>query len=162
MLEFFLSSPNIYNAQQTGNFRGIITDSLSSEVLAYANIFIKELGSGTSTDSRGYFLISSLPVSNYTAEISYIGYQTKTIHFVIASNKITHINISLVPLEVELQTVEKSSERIYGENVTDIGIQKFSTKKLNLCQKVLSRISLEHCNICPVYRVQAISQLGFM
>ncbi|MCB0747884.1 MAG: TonB-dependent receptor [Ignavibacteriae bacterium] len=131
----FLSSPNIYNAQQTGNFRGIITDSLSSEVLAYANIFIKELGSGTSTDSRGYFLISSLPVSNYTAEISYIGYQTKTIHFVIASNKITHVNISLVPLEVELQTVEKSSERIYGENVTDIGIQKFSTKKIESLPK---------------------------
>ncbi|MCP5061131.1 MAG: TonB-dependent receptor plug domain-containing protein [Ignavibacteriae bacterium] len=130
----FLS--NISSAQQSGKFRGVVTDSLSGEVLAYANVFIKNLGIGTSTDSRGYFLISSLPINeNYTAEISYLGYKKQTIYFRISQNKITHVNVALYPLELELQTIEKSADKVYGENVTDIGIQKLSAKKIEALPK---------------------------
>lgn len=136
IFSFVVFSSNFSLAQQSGKFRGIVIDSLSGEVLAYANVFIKNLGIGTSTDSRGYFLISSLPVSdNYTAEISYLGYEKQTIFFQISNNKITHLDIALNPLELELQTIEKSGERVYGENVTDIGIQKLSAKRIESLPK---------------------------
>jgi len=131
-----LISSNYSLAQQSGKFRGIVTDSLSGEVLAYANVFIKNLGIGTSTDSRGYFLISSLPVSeDYAAEISYIGYERQTVYFKISNKKITHIDIALNPLDLELQTIEKLGERVSGGNVTDIGIQKLSAKRIESLPK---------------------------
>ncbi|MEE9430145.1 MAG: TonB-dependent receptor [Melioribacteraceae bacterium] len=134
LLLIIFSSVSI--AQQTGKLRGIVTDSLSGEVLAYANVYIKSLGIGTSTDSRGYFLISSLPISEeYVAEISYLGYEKETVYFKISNNKITHIDIALSPSELELQMVEKTGERVYGENVTEIGIQKLSARKIEALPK---------------------------
>jgi hypothetical protein len=44
-----------------GTLRGVVRDSLTSENLPYANIYIREINSGASTDSCGYFIIPSIP-----------------------------------------------------------------------------------------------------
>ena len=49
----FLILVSSIQAQEYGTLRGLVTDSTSTEALAYGNVFIKELGKGTSTDSRG-------------------------------------------------------------------------------------------------------------
>ena len=49
-----------------------------------ANVFIKNLNKGTSTNSEGYFFIE-LENGNYTVLISSLGYQTQTINFSIDS-----------------------------------------------------------------------------
>ncbi len=118
-------------SQGTGKLRGFVSDSSSGEALAYANIYIKNLGVGSSTDSKGYFIISSLPPGkDYIAEVSYVGYKKQIIFFRIIKNKITNINIALVPLDYEMATIEKNAAVIYGENVTSIGIQKLSSRKI--------------------------------
>lgn len=128
----FIILSTVSLAQNTGTFRGFVIDSLSGEALAYANVFIKKIEIGTSTDSKGYFIITSLPSSDdYKAEISYVGYKKKIVSFKIFSNKITDIKIFLVPSEIELQTIEKTGRIIYGENLTNIGIQKLSAKRIN-------------------------------
>ena len=122
--------------QGVGTFRGVVSDSSTGEVLAYANIFIRNLGVGVAADERGFFIISSLPADqNYSAEISYVGYKKEIVYFVIQDKKITDIKVALQPLDVEFQTIEKIGERVYGENVTDIGIQKISSKKLESLPK---------------------------
>jgi len=131
---FLFQNPDF--GQNTGKFRGVVSDSLSGEVLSYANIFIKNLGIGVSTNERGYFLISSLPANDeYAAEVSYIGYEKQTVFFAIQANRITDIQIKLLPSELELQMVEKIGQKVYGENVTDIGIQKISAKKIEALPK---------------------------
>ena len=127
----FLFNTKMFS-QGSGKLRGVITDSTSGEALAYANIYIKSLGVGSSTDSKGYFIISSLPSGDdYVAEISYVGYKKKILFFRIRRNKITNVNILLAPLDYEMQTIEKNAAIIYGENVTSIGIQKLSEKKID-------------------------------
>ncbi len=128
----FILFNSVLFSQGTGKLRGVISDSSSGEVLAFANIYIKNLGVGSSTDSKGYFIISSLPPGdNYVAEISYVGYKKKLLFFKILRNKITDVSILLTPLDYEIQTIEKNAAIIYGENVTSIGIQKLSAKKIN-------------------------------
>ena len=132
----FILSASLSIGQGVGKLRGVISDSSTGEVLAYSNIFIKNLGIGVAADERGFFIISSLPIDeNYSAEVSYVGYEKQTIQFSIYSDKITDVKVSLIPLDIELQTIEKIGERVYGENVTDIGIQKITAKKLEALPK---------------------------
>jgi hypothetical protein len=128
-------SSNLYS-QDRGILRGLVTDSLSGEALAYGNVLIKELGTGASTDERGYFLISSIPANKeYTLIVSYIGYQPKQIKVFIQSNKITEVDVTLVSGGVELQTVEKVGEKIIEQNATDLSLQRIALRDLERLPK---------------------------
>ncbi|MGK9477128.1 TonB-dependent receptor [Melioribacter sp. OK-6-Me] len=122
-------------AQNTGTLRGLVTDSTTSEALAYCNVFLKELGIGTASDSRGYFLIPSIPANqNFTLIISYIGYHTKKINIKISPNKITHYDVQLLPSEIELQAIEKV-EKLVEESRTDISIRRILSRDLEYLPK---------------------------
>jgi hypothetical protein len=132
----FLIFSSIILSQSSGQLRGIVTDSLSSESLLFANVLIKELNIGTSTDEHGYYFIPSLPANNnYSLVVSYVGYSTKTLSIVIVPNKITEVNIKLSPINVELQTIETIGQSIVEKNAPDIGLQKISIKELQSLPK---------------------------
>lgn len=132
VLTFLFTYLNLFSQQHdSGTLRGLVTDSTTSEVLAYGNVFIKELGVGASTDARGYFLIPSIPANrNLTLVVSYVGYKTKITTVVVAKNKVTQYNIKLVPSSVELQTIEKIGERVVEKNETDISLQRIIVRDL--------------------------------
>lgn len=118
-------------AQNSGILRGQVIDSRTGEVLIYANVFIKQLERGTSTNEQGYFILTSLPPDkNYTAIISYVGYEEKTLNFVIEKNRVTNLNVKLTPSDFEIQTVEKVGKRVIETNVTDVGLRVISIKEL--------------------------------
>ncbi|MEW6506858.1 MAG: TonB-dependent receptor [Bacteroidota bacterium] len=123
-------------AQENGTLRGLVTDSTTSEALAYCNVLIKELQIGASTDSRGYFIIPSIPANkNFILIVSYIGYRSKEIQISISSNKVTHYNIELLPTSVQLQTIEKIGEKIIEKNETDISLQRLTVRDLEALPK---------------------------
>ena len=100
------------SAQNVGTVRGIVTDTTNGEVLPFGNVLLQELNIGASTDTRGFFMIASVPADkNYTLVVSYVGYETKRIIFDIEPGQITHLQIELQPESVELQTVEKIGQR---------------------------------------------------
>ncbi len=127
-----------YLEKQLGNgtLRGLVVDSTNGEALAFGNVLIKELNSGASTDSRGYFRIPSIPSNKtYTLIVSYVGYRTKEVNVFIEPNKITDIKVELSPVAIEFRPVEKIGERIVEKNATDIGLQRISIKDLELMPK---------------------------
>ncbi len=126
----------ICSAQTTGNLRGFVTDSTTAEALPYSNVYIEELKKGASTDANGYFIINGLPANCELSLIcSYVGYATKIIPFKILHGKVLQINIALIPINLELQTIEKIGERIVGKNSTDIGMQKLTLRNLEFLPK---------------------------
>ena len=46
---------NTIFAQSTGILRGFLSDVNNGEVLAYGNVYIKEIKAGGSTDGNGYY-----------------------------------------------------------------------------------------------------------
>lgn len=131
----FSVTPSI-KSQGFGKLRGFVTDSTNGEALAYGNVFIQELKTGTSTDARGYYIINNIPVgNNYTVIVSYLGYQTQEKKVSITANKITQLNITLIPESLELQAVEKIGEKITEKNSTDIGLQKLTLRQLEVLPK---------------------------
>ncbi|MBK7630309.1 MAG: TonB-dependent receptor [Ignavibacteriales bacterium] len=118
-------------AQQFGKLRGVVIDSTNGEVLVYCNVFINDLNTGASTNKRGMFLINSIPANKeFEAIVSYVGFKSKTIRFKVFPDLIKDTTISLQPISLELNPIEKIGERIVEKNVTDLGLEKISIKQL--------------------------------
>ena len=126
------------HAQNRGTIRGFVADSLSGEVLPYANVIIRGINRGTTTDHRGYFIMTSLPTNQMlTIEFSYIGYKSKRITVNISQFEVRDVHIELASKGVELETIEKIGERVNKENATDLSLQRITIRELeNLPQGV--------------------------
>lgn len=74
--------------------RGLITDE-NGEPMPYASIYIKEKGTGTSSNSNGYYELR-LPPGSYEITFQFVGYATQVRKVQIANEFIT-LNLSLKP-----------------------------------------------------------------
>lgn len=132
----FLSANIFLHGQNVGNFRGTVTDSSTGEALAFANVFIKDNGIGTSTDKRGNFLIIGLPADqSYNVSFSYIGYRNKVLRVNIKRGEISQVNVQLAPVDIQLQTIEKIGEKVFRKNATNVGLQTLTIKQLEVMPK---------------------------
>ncbi|HPN38107.1 MAG TPA: TonB-dependent receptor, partial [Melioribacteraceae bacterium] len=124
-------------AQNTGILRGFLTDINNGEVLAYGNVFVKEVKTGGSTDGNGYYYISGIPAGKtYTVVYSYVGYKSKEIKVTIIAGKMVQHNVALEPSSYQLQTIEKVADAINKEkNSTNLGLQRISIKELEKLPK---------------------------
>ena len=64
------------SAQNTAELIGMVTDKVTHQPLIGADVYIKELNKGVSTDARGQYRLAHLPEGNYTVWFSFLGYQT--------------------------------------------------------------------------------------
>ncbi len=118
-------------SQNTGNLRVFISDSLNGEALAYCNVFIEESGKGASANEKGYAVITSIAAGKkYTLLVTYVGYESKKIDFVIMPNKLTELKIELNPVGIQLQTIEKIGEKTAEANATDAGLKIIKVRDL--------------------------------
>lgn len=123
-------------SQQQGNLRGFVTDSTNGEALVFCNIFLKEINVGTSTNERGLYLIKSIPAGKeYEVTVSYVGYKTKVLNTFIKPGIVTQLDVQLIPLSVELQTIEKVGEKVIRGNTTDISLERISVKEIEILPK---------------------------
>ena len=96
---------SLLNANDFGLIEGIVTDSLSSNSLPYANIFLSNTGMGSTSREDGKYIIKGIPPGSYELNISYIGYEQQKILININSNDRLIKNIKLVPQTVEAEAV---------------------------------------------------------
>jgi len=90
----------------TGKIAGNVTDSVTGETLAGANIYIPGTSFGAATDVDGNFVIIGIPPGKYEVLANYISYQDK--HFTdirVNIDKTTLLEVSLNP-----ETLESSEE----------------------------------------------------
>lgn len=131
-----LCSDTIF-AQSTGILRGFLSDVNNGEVLAYGNVYIKEIKAGGSTDGNGYYYITGIPAGkSYTVVYSYVGYKSKELKILIPAGKMVQQNVALEPSSYQLETIEKVANAINREkNSTNIGLQRISIKELEKLPK---------------------------
>lgn len=94
------------NAQQF-TISGYVEDEESGEKLISANVFDLKSQSGTVSNNYGFYSLS-LKKDSVKLEISYIGYQSKTINLKLDKN--IQLNVTLSP-SVTLEQVEIKAER---------------------------------------------------
>ncbi len=110
--------------------RGFVADSLTAEALPYANVLIKELNRGATTDSRGFFVMASLPNRRLTVVISYIGYRSKQFIVDVEPYIVTDLRALLSSTNIEMKTIEATGSRVAKENATDLSLQRIAMRDL--------------------------------
>ena len=119
---------------------GYIKDGSTGEELLGATIFVKELKTGTSTNSYGFYSLS-LPKGTYTIDFSYIGFQTtsKTIKLDAPQS----VTIELQTESKQLQEVVVSSVR-KDANVTRpiMSAQKMEMKTIQKIPALMGEVDL--------------------
>ena len=99
-----LSKSGVINNKQQNKFTlsGTIKDLITGETLLGANIIIKDITKGTTSNEYGFYSIT-LPEGNYTFQILYLGYISKEVEIDLIRN--LKLDIELTPSSDELDEV---------------------------------------------------------
>lgn len=137
-LFFYISS----NAQQKKNFTisGYVKDASNGEISIGANVYIKELLKGGSTNQYGFYSIT-VEEGTYTLISSYVGYEDFVKPIVL--DKDYRINIDLKPTAINVSEVEVSSERA-DKNVssTTMGAVKLDMEEIKKIPAFLGEVDI--------------------
>ena len=90
-------------------------DAQSGEPLPGANVIMRDLQAGTSTDRNGYFVLSSLPPGPYRVRISYLGYATADTTLTAGNST---ASIGLVPQSLGVKGV------VVNDRLTSVAAQE--------------------------------------
>ncbi len=82
--------------------RGVVTDE-AGKPLAFANIFVKQIGSGTTTNENGSYEIA-LDSGHYEIIYQYLGYETQ-VRIIDVDKSFVQVNVTLKPQATVLPTV---------------------------------------------------------
>ena len=104
----FLFVTSIVFAQTKYTLSGELRDSSNGETLIGAVVKIMETNKAISTNTYGYFALT-LPAGNYTVQITFLGFQTKTIK--VKLDKDSKLNIKLASKSISGKEVVIKGER---------------------------------------------------
>ncbi len=103
-----------------GTLRGTVTDEATKELLSGTNILISSsdgsVSRGINSGIDGTFTFTNLPAGTYTARISYVGYNDRTITGIsVTSGQTTTLNVTLAPgvsLNPVVISASKAQEKV--------------------------------------------------
>lgn len=130
---FGQESPNIspkpldQASQSQGNISGIVVDSLNGEPIPFASITLKDVSSGnqingTISDENGKFSIKTTQTERLQLEISFVGYETRTIK---------NITLNTSSKEINLGKIQLSESKQQLKEVVIIGQKSFFEEKVD-------------------------------
>lgn len=94
-----------------GKVAGLLMDSTSNKPVEYATVALmdkktKKPVDGTTSDDKGRFSLSKLPVGEYYLQVSFLGYQNKTLGNITIA-KGTDINVGIVKMSQDVRTLNE-------------------------------------------------------
>lgn len=128
LISFFISSFQ-FGQNRTTNLNGWVFHSETNEPLENCNIFVKELGKGTTTDENGEFNIS-LPIKKLVISFTYIGFENYELKIDLRKYK-KELKIYLKPKILKSNEVKvvakKEPASIIVQKIENKDIQKMPT-----------------------------------
>lgn len=134
VLILLLSTSNLvlFSQDLTQNIKGLIIDEDSKMPIVGATITIQNSNPllGTASDIDGNFKIESVPVGRVTVQVSFIGYEPRTISNIdVNSGKEVYLEISLIEDVKTMEILEVEAYR-NTETINDMSI--ISTKMVTV------------------------------
>ncbi|MEO8535257.1 MAG: carboxypeptidase-like regulatory domain-containing protein [Flavobacterium sp.] len=132
-VQFSIAGSNIFVKQKSSKpakkknkLTGQVFDETSQPAIG-ANIFIKELETGTTTDKNGRFTIE-MPKGNYTVLISYVGYGNKEKEITVADD--VTINFTIESDSEQLEQVIVTGTKTVDVRNTQMSVNKLSMEDI--------------------------------
>jgi hypothetical protein len=98
-------------AQKNAIIRGNVYDKNGGQPVPFANVILKGVSQGATTDLNGFFQISNVKAGEYTLFVSYIGYDSSEQKVTLAAGNIAYQSFFLTESSKNLETVEISARR---------------------------------------------------
>lgn len=135
---------------QSASIEGTVYDNSTDEVLPGANVTLKGVSQGTTTDEEGHFVLDNIPEGDNVIIVSFVGYQTKEIEVEVDDEEvqIDEYDIDSDIEEVaEIEVFLEPGEELAGIEVTGfrrgqqqaISEQKMASSIKNVVSKELLR-----------------------
>jgi hypothetical protein len=90
------------HVQAQQQLSGRVSDAASGEALQFANVWVENTNSGTTTDRNGRFVLT-LPIGSHSIVVSYLGY--KSVRRQITLPGVTELTITLHSVAIEMPEV---------------------------------------------------------
>ncbi len=128
LVTVLLTSITTFAQQTLVTLSGFVYDKNTGETLIGANIFVKELTAGTSSNEYGFYSLT-VPSGKYTIEFSFVGYKKKS--FTLNLNKSEKLNVHLKNTAYNLGEVVVIDKKA-DENVksTSMGTREIVPKEI--------------------------------
>ncbi len=127
-------------AQNNYTVSGYVKDELTGEGMIGANVYIKELLKGTSTNPYGFYSIT-VAEGNYTLVVSYLGYQDY--EFPIELTQDIRHNMGLKSKAILTKEVEITGERTdRNTESTDMGRVELEVEKIKALPAFLGEVDI--------------------
>ncbi|MBN1925287.1 MAG: TonB-dependent receptor [Prolixibacteraceae bacterium] len=111
---------SIFATAQRSTLSGIVTDKTTGETLVGATVFIQSEGTGTTTNSNGFFSFPGIKTANIEVDYSFIGYEPKTENYTFGKGEKKFVEIQLSPSDVEIgqvDVIEQGREQLGDKQV---------------------------------------------
>lgn len=108
LILLWLGWTNAHAQIQRYTVSGFVRDAATGEMLVGASLWLPEIQSGTSTNAYGFYSMT-LPRGTYALQVSYVGFQTRSLRLDVDSNR--KFNFEMDPLK-DLQEIEVVDDRI--------------------------------------------------
>lgn len=111
---------------QTGTITGTIKDSVTTETLPGANVYISELDMGTATGGSGRFTLEGVPVGEHVLRVTFIGFSPKRVPVEVQDGQTTNVEIFVTPQAMGMESVVvtalgiERSERSLGYSAQNV------------------------------------------
>ena len=130
---FAILSGLAYGQNLTQTVRGSIIDSDSK--IPLVGVLVKVVGSvplmATSTDSKGEFRFEKVPVGRITIQLSYMGYETKTMGDIeVNSGKEIVLTLSMQEALLKLKEVVIGDKKVKGQALNEMSL--ISTRSISM------------------------------
>ncbi|MBL7964948.1 MAG: TonB-dependent receptor [Flavobacteriales bacterium] len=128
------------SAQQRYTISGYVKDASSGETLIGANVYIKELMKGTSTNTYGYYSVSVEP-GTWTVVASFVGYED--VQRSVTLNSDQKLNLELKPTAIMSEAFEVVGERRQGNTEgTDMGRVELDVQQIRTLPALFGEVDL--------------------
>lgn len=137
----WLSSPGLAQTQSKTTISGYVKDIKNGEGLIGVSVYIKELGTGNTTNTYGFYSIT-VPQGNYNLIFSYIGYNKES-RAINATAEPISLNVELIEEGTALNEVVVSAKK-EDDNVKSIemSVAKISMKTIQKMPALLGEVDL--------------------
>ena len=142
LLTFFLFfSQFVFSQSAKTTISGYVKDIKNGEGLIGVSVYIKELGTGNSTNAYGFYSIT-VPIGKYNLVYSYIGYNKVVKELEVGIEPVA-FNLEMVEESTALNEVQISAKR-EDENVKSIemSVAKISMKTIQKMPALLGEVDL--------------------
>ena len=143
---------------QSGSVTGVVIDEESNETLIGVSVLVAGTTKGSVTDLEGNFKITGLASDKFSLQLSYVGYETKSIDVTIPADG----SIDLGTLKLLSESIGLEEIKIFANVVVDrkTPVAASAVKNIQISQELGGMALPELLNSTPgVYATKAVAHL---